>query len=126
MSTSKVVAKAMLKRKNNGKDDRPNKKGTGPPFDDKQPKHPWPPKPSHGFGKGLMMGKGPVILGAVRKLLTHKDYIVEMVDSIVKETNLDPCADQTTEDLGVYGFYDLSKVCSTQVMVLCTLYSFFL
>ena len=60
-----------------------------------------------------MIGKGPVILGTIRRLLTHKNYAVEMVDLIIKETNLDPWADQTTEDLGVSGLYDLSRVCSS-------------
>lgn len=62
-----------------------------------------------------MMGKGPVILGAVCRLLTHKDYAVKMVDLIIKETDLDPCVDQTTEDLGASSLYDLSMVCSSQV-----------
>jgi len=60
-----------------------------------------------------MTGKGPVALGAVRRILTHKDYAVEMVNSIIKETNLDPCADQTTEDLGAFGLFDLSRVRSS-------------
>ena len=60
-----------------------------------------------------MTWKGPVALGAIRKILTHKDYAVEMVNSIIKETDLDPCADQTTEDLGASGLYDLSRVCSS-------------
>lgn len=95
-----VVTKGTLKRKNNGKDDRPNKKGIGPSVGDKQLKHPSPPKPSHGVGKGLMTGKGPVVPSTVRRLLTHKDHVIEMIDSIIKETNLDSCADQTTKDLG--------------------------
>ena len=115
----------MLKRKNNGKDDHPNKKGTSPSVGDKQSKHPSPPKPSHGVGKGLMTGKGPVALGVVRKIFTHKDYAIKIVDSIIKETGLDPCANQTTEDLGVSGLFDLSRIRSSQVMVLCAFYSFF-
>ena len=72
-----------------------------------------------------MTWKGPVALGTIRKILTHKDYAVEMVNSIIKETNLDPCADQTTEDLGASGLFDLSRVRSSEVMVLPTFYSFF-
>ena len=87
---SKAVAKGTLKRKNDDKDDCPNKKGTGPSVGNKQLKHPKPSKPSHRVGKGLMIGKGPVILGAIRRLLTHKNYAVEMVDLIIKETDLDP------------------------------------
>ena len=72
-----------------------------------------------------MTWKGPVALGAIRRILTHKDYAVEMVNSIIKETDLDPCADQTTEDLGASGLFDLSRVRSSEVMVLPTFYSFF-
>lgn len=81
------------------------------PSDNKQPKQLSPPKPSHGVDKRLMMGEGPISLGAVHRLLTHKEYVVKMVDSIIKETDFDPCADQTTEDLGASGLFDLSRVC---------------
>nr|POE52703.1 hypothetical protein CFP56_17656 [Quercus suber] len=56
-----------------------------------------------------MMRKGPATQGAIRRLLTHKQYTVEMVHSIIKETDLNPCADQTTEDLGALGLFDLSR-----------------
>lgn len=92
-SAFKVVTKETLKRKNDGKDDRLNKKGTSSFVGDKQSKHPSPPKPSHGVRKSLMMGKGPVAPNAVCRMLTHKDYAVEMVDSIIKETDLDPYTD---------------------------------
>lgn len=58
-----------------------------------------------------MIGKGPVVSDSVQKLLTHKDYVVRMVNSIIKETELDPCAGYTTEDLGASSLYDLSRVC---------------
>lgn len=104
-SASAVVTKGTLKRKNNSKDDRPNKKGIGPSVGDKQLKHPSPPRPSHGVGEGLMTGKGPVIPSTIRRLLTHKDHVIEMIDSIIKETDLDSCADQTMKDLrGVWPF----------------------
>lgn len=90
-SASKFVIKGTLKRKNDGKEDHPNKKGIGPSVGDKQMKHLSPPKASHGVGKSLMTRKGPIILGAVRRLLTHKDHAVKMVDSIIKETDLDSC-----------------------------------
>lgn len=73
-----------------------------------------------------MMGKGHVVLGAIYRLLTHKDHAIEMVDLVINEMDLDPYADQTTEDLRASGLFDLSRVCSSQVMVLCTFYSFFL
>ena len=57
------------------------------------------------------MATGPITQGT-RHILTHKGYAVEMVESIIKETNLDPCAKQETEDLGASGLFDLSRVCS--------------
>ena len=72
-----------------------------------------------------MIGKGPIAQGAVRRLLTHKEHAVEMVDSIIKETDLDPCADQTTENLGALGLFDLSRICSSQAMFLCATIPFF-
>ena len=52
-----------------------------------------------------MMGKGPV-----QRLVIHKDYVVEMVTSIIKETNLNVCGEHTSEDLGAFGLYNLSRV----------------
>ena len=34
-----------------------------------------------------------------------------MVESIIKETDLDPCAELLTEDLEASGFFDLARVC---------------
>lgn len=72
-----------------------------------------------------MIGKGPVTPGVIHRLITYKDYAVKMVDSIIKETDLDLCAKQTLEDLEVSGLYNLSKVHSCLVMVLCAFSSFF-
>ena len=62
-----------------------------------------------------MTGKGLVDLDPVQRLVTHKDYTVEMVTSIIKETDLDLCGGQTSEDFGAYSLYDLSRVCSCQL-----------
>ena len=72
-----------------------------------------------------MTGKGLVIPGVVCRLLTHKDYAVEMVDLIIKETDLDPCVNQTTEDLGASSLYDLSRVCSSQFYFISFFYYYF-
>ena len=40
-----------------------------------------------------MTGKGPIAQGVVHRLLMHKEHAVEMVQSIIKETDLDPCVD---------------------------------
>ena len=42
----------------------------------------------------------------------YKGYAIEMVESIIKEKDLNPCAKQETEDLGASGLFDLSRVCS--------------
>ena len=55
----KGVTKGSSKRKNEGKDDRPFKKGLAFPVSDK-PKKSLLPKPSHGAGKGLMTTTGLV------------------------------------------------------------------
>ena len=60
MLAFKAIAKGTLKWKNSGKDDHSQKKGLDTPVGDKQLKQSLPPKPSHGVGKGLMTGKGPV------------------------------------------------------------------
>ena len=52
VSASKAVAKGMLKRKNEGKEDRPLKKGMGTPVGEKQLKQLLPSKPNHGLAKG--------------------------------------------------------------------------
>ena len=35
-----------------------------------------------------------------------------MVESIIREMNVDPCAEQEMEDLGASGLFNLSRVCS--------------
>ena len=47
-----------------------------------------------------MTGKRPV-----QRLVIHKDYIIEMVNSM-----LNVCGEHTSEDLGAFGLYNLSKV----------------
>lgn len=68
--------------------------------------------------------------GPVQQLITHKYYVVKLVDSIIKETNLDPCAKQSLEDLGASGLFELSRVCSSRllycVLSLCSPYNGFL
>ena len=71
-----------LKRKNIAKDNCPSKKGTC-----------------------QLIGEQH------SKLVTLKDYAIEMVSSIIKEMDLDPCGEHSLEDLGAFGLYDLSRVC---------------
>ena len=46
-----------------------------------------------------------------------------MVESIIKEMDLDPCANQETKDLGVSGLFDLSRVCSFPKLFYFVVYS---
>lgn len=64
----------------------------------------------HGVGKGLMVGKGPVNASLIQWLVMHKDYVVEVVNSIIKEMDLDPCGEHASKDLRALGLYDLSRV----------------
>ena len=89
---------------------------------DKQSKKPSPPNPSHGADKGLMTAMSPITQGT-RHLLTHKGYAVEMVESINKEMDLDPCVEQETEDLGASGLFDISRVCSFTRLFYSIVYS---
>ena len=108
-SAPKSVIKGSSKRKSEGKDDHPLKKGSAIPAGDKSKKS-LPSKPSHGASKGLMTAIGPISLGTVHRLLTHKEHAVEMVESIIKETDLDRCVEQTMEDLEASSLFDLSRV----------------
>ena len=72
-----------------------------------------------------MTRKGLVTQGAVRCLLIHKEHAIEIVESIIKETDLDPCDDQTTEDLGALGLFDFSRVCFSYTVffrAICSLF----
>jgi len=103
-----AVSKGLAKRKANGKDDPTSKNVVVTPGDvpPKKSSH----KSSHGVGKWVMTSSGPVIEGP-RCLLTHKDYAVKEVESFIKPTDLDPCAQLRTEDLGASTFFDLARVC---------------
>ena len=105
----KGVSKGSSKRKSEEKDDRPLKKGPVILVGDKQKKSS-PPKPSHRVGKGLMTVTGLVTQGTVRRLLTHKEHVIEMIESIIKETDLDLCVEQMIEELGASSLFDLSRV----------------
>ena len=100
----------MAKRKGDGKDDHSSKKVSVAPRE-KLPTKLSPPQPKHGAGKGLMTTSGPVVQDRDRHLLTHKDYALEMVESIIRDKDVDPCAKQGTDELGASGLFDLAWVC---------------
>lgn len=101
----KIVKKGSAKRKPDEKDDHPSKKVVVAPRDASKKKSPL--KPSHGAGKGLMTSTSFIAEGS-RRLLTHKEYAVETVGSIIRPTDVEPCAEQGTEKLGASALFDLS------------------
>ena len=109
-SAPKAITKGAAKRKGDGKDDHLPKKVSIAPGE-KLPMKPSPPQPKHGAGKGLMMTSSPVIQDHDCRLLTHKDYVLEMVKSIIRAKALDPCVEQGTDELGVSCLFNLARVC---------------
>ena len=108
LSAPKVVKKGVTKRKGNGKDDLLSKKALVTPRE-KLPKKPSPLK--HGAGKGLMMAPDLITQDSERRLLTHKDYAVEMLATIIKDKDVDPCVGQATGKLEDSSLFDISRVC---------------
>ena len=53
---------------------------------------------------------GPVTQDSECRLLTHKDYAVEIFESIIKDKDVDPCVGQATGELGDLGLFDLARV----------------
>ena len=110
LSAPKAVTKGAAKRKGDRKDDCPSKKvsvTTGEKLTTKSS----PPQPKHEAGKGLMTTSGPIVQDPDRRLFTHKDYALEMVESIIRDKDVDPCAKQGTDELGASGLFDLAWVC---------------
>ena len=105
----KVVGKGVPKRKSDGKDDRPPKKVSATPRD-KPPKKSSPLKSSHEADKGLMMTLGPITQGSVLRLRAYKEHVVEVIKSIIKDTDMDPCVEHMTKELGALGLFDLAWV----------------
>ena len=56
-----------------------------------------------------MTTSGPIIQEPDRRLLTHKDYAVEMMGSIIKDKDVDPYAEQRTEELRSSGLFNLAR-----------------
>ena len=121
-STPKAISKGSAKRKADGKDNRPSKKAAVTPKDAK-PKKKLPLKPSYSTSKGMMTSTDPVIEGH-RRLFTHKDYAVEEVESFIKPTNVEPCAELGTKELGASALFDLTRVSLLSWLILSRLFSF--
>ena len=87
-SAPRAIGKGVTKRKGDGKDDRSSKKASITPGK-KLPKKPSPPK--HEAGKGLMTTPGSITQDSEHHFLIHKDYAIEMLESIIKDKDADLC-----------------------------------
>ena len=96
----------MAKRKPDGSDSHSSKKTAVTPADEPL-KEKSPPKPSHGAGKEVMTSTGPV----------NEGYAVGEVESLIKPTDVEPCDQVGTEDLGASALFDLSRVCFSHFWV---------
>ena len=121
-STPKAVSKGSAKRKADGKDDCPSKKVAVTPRD-ANPKKKSPLNLSHGTGKRMMTLTGLVIEGHLR-LLTHKDYVVEEVESFIKMIDVKPRAKLGTEELGTSALFELTRVSLLSWLILSRLFPF--
>lgn len=52
-----------------------------------------------------MTAQGPTASGLVQRLVSYKEYVVEIVHSIIKDTDMYVCGKHATEDLGVSGLF---------------------
>ena len=109
-SAPKAVSKGATKRKGDREDDRLSKKASIS-HGEKLPKKPPPPKLKHGASKGLMTTSGPVTQDPDHRFLTHKEYALRMVGSIIRDKDVDPYVKQGTDELGASGLSDLTWVC---------------
>ena len=76
----------------------------------------------------MMTLTGPVVEGLCH-LLTHKDYAVETVESLIKSMDVEPCAELGMEQLGMeqlgaLALFDLSQVSSFHWLILFRLFLF--
>ena len=109
MSVLKAVGK-VSKRKNDGKDDHPSKKPVVN-VGDRFSKNLMLSKIGHGVGKGLMTTSSLITQGSECRLFTHKDYAIEMMGSIIRDKDVDPCAKLGIDKLGASSLFDLARVC---------------
>ena len=71
-----------------------------------------------------MTETSPVTQGTICRDLTHKEHAVEMIESIIEDTDLDPCAKQLTEDLGASSLFNLARVCFSYILLYFMFVSF--
>ena len=57
----------------------------------------------------------PIIFGLILRLVSHKEYAVNMFNSIIKDMDLDECGEHAIKDLGASSLFNLAKVSICQV-----------
>ena len=122
LSAPKAISSGSAKRKANGKDDHPSKKVAVTPRD-AYPKKKSHLKLSRCAGKGMMTSTGPIV-ERPRRLLTHKDYVIEEVESLIKLRDVEPCAELRTEELGASALFDLTRVSLLSWLILSRRFPF--
>ena len=100
------------KRKNTGDDERLAKKASNPSIcsDQVRTSKKTPELLRHGMGKGLMTSQGPVAPSTITLLVRNKQHTVEMIQSIIKDEDLDECSKHEIEFLGESGLFNLMRV----------------
>ena len=62
-----------------------------------------------------MMAQGLVASGLVQRLVSHKKYAIEMVHSIIKDTNMNECGKHGIRDLEESSLFNLVRVSMCRV-----------
>ena len=57
-----------------------------------------------------MTMSGLVTQDPERRFLTHKDYALEMMETIIRDKVIALCAEETMEELGALGIFYLARV----------------
>ena len=57
-----------------------------------------------------MTMSGLVTQDPERRFLTHKDYALEMMETIIRDKVVALCAEETMEELGALGIFYLARV----------------
>ena len=71
-----------------------------------------------------MMTSTSLIVKGFCRLLTHNDYAIEEVESLIKPTNVKPYAELGTEELGASTLFDLTWVSLLSWLILSHRFSF--
>ena len=56
------------------------------------------------------MKSSPITQGSVHRLRAHKEHAVEVIKSIIKDTDVDPCVEHMTEELRASSLFNLAWV----------------